>query len=115
MKLLLDENLSRRLVPFLQNDYPESTHVAFVNLQSSTDLQIWEYAKLHGFVVVTRDADFYELSLHNQLNAPKVIWLRISNVVKSEVLSLLLKHEGFVKEQLINKEKVCVEILESRN
>ena len=111
MKLLLDENLSRRLVPFLQNNYPDSTHVALVNLQSSTDLQVWEYAKLNGFVVVTRDADFYELSLLNQVNAPKVIWLRVNNVVKSEVLALLLKHEYFIKEQLLIKEKVCVEIL----
>ena len=53
MKLLLDENLSRRLVPFLQNNYPNSTQVALINLQSSTDLQIWEYAKLHSFVIVT--------------------------------------------------------------
>lgn len=114
MKLLLDENLSRRLVPFLQNNYPNSTQVALINLQSSTDLQIWEYAKLHSFVIVTRDADFYELSLHNQVNAPKVIWLRVSNVAKSEVLALLLNHEHFIKEQLLSKEKVCVEIFESK-
>ncbi len=111
MKLLLDENLSRRLIPFLQNNFPDSTHVALINLQSSTDLQIWEYAKLNGFVVVTRDADFYELSLLNQVNAPKVIWLRVNNVAKSQVLALLLNHEFFIKEQLLNKEKVCVEML----
>ena len=28
MKLLFDENLSRRLVPLLSNDYPDSAHVA---------------------------------------------------------------------------------------
>lgn len=27
MKLLLDENLSRRLIPFLQTDYPGSNQV----------------------------------------------------------------------------------------
>ena len=30
MKLLLDENLSRRLVPFLQTEFPESTPVTLV-------------------------------------------------------------------------------------
>jgi len=35
MKLLLDENLSRRLVPFLQNDYPGSTQVVLVGLESA--------------------------------------------------------------------------------
>lgn len=30
MKLLLDENLSRRLVPFLQNAYPGTTQAVLV-------------------------------------------------------------------------------------
>jgi hypothetical protein len=33
MKLLLDENLSRRLVPFLQHDYPGSTQVALTLIE----------------------------------------------------------------------------------
>lgn len=33
MKLLLDENLSRRQVPFLQNEFPGSTQVALVGLE----------------------------------------------------------------------------------
>ena len=45
MKLLLDENLSRRLVPFLLTAYPESTQVVLVGLEAASDVQIWEYAK----------------------------------------------------------------------
>jgi predicted nuclease of predicted toxin-antitoxin system len=63
MKLLLDENLSRRLVPFLLTAYPESTQVVLVGLEAASDVQIWEYAKAHDFVIVTQDADFEELSL----------------------------------------------------
>ncbi len=37
MKLLLDENLSRRLVPFLLNDYPESTQVVLLGMERSGD------------------------------------------------------------------------------
>lgn len=33
MKLLLDENLSRRLVPFLQNNFPGTTQVALIGLE----------------------------------------------------------------------------------
>lgn len=32
MKLLLDENLSRRLAPFLQTDYSGSSQVALLGL-----------------------------------------------------------------------------------
>lgn len=37
MKLLLDENLSRRIVPFLQADYPDSTQIALANMESASD------------------------------------------------------------------------------
>jgi predicted nuclease of predicted toxin-antitoxin system len=33
MKLLLDENLSRRIVPFLQTDFPGSSQVVLEGLQ----------------------------------------------------------------------------------
>ncbi|MFO1263738.1 MAG: DUF5615 family PIN-like protein [Rhodoferax sp.] len=63
MKLLLDENLSRRLVPFLQHDYPGSTQVVLIGLESASDTDVWQRAKDDGYVIVTRDADFQELSL----------------------------------------------------
>lgn len=58
MKLLLDENLSRRLVPQLADLFPGSTHVASVGLLQATDARLWEYAKAHDFAIVTADADF---------------------------------------------------------
>lgn len=111
MKLLLDENLSRKIVPFLQNDFPETTHVVLENLEAASDNEVWNFAKLNNFVIVTKDADFYELSLTNNENAPNVIWLRILNTSKNEVLKLLLNHHVFIKDQLENKSKVCVEIV----
>ena len=58
MKLLLDENLSRRLIPFLQDSYPGSSHVMLEGLEGVDDKAVWNYAKEHGFVLVTKDADF---------------------------------------------------------
>ena len=75
MKLLLDENLSRRLVKRLADLFPGSTHVAFEALLQAPDTRIWEYAKAGGFAIVTADADFYELSTVFG-PPPKVIWLR---------------------------------------
>ena len=40
MKLLLDQNLSRRLIPALEIHYPESTQVALIGLEKSTDKEI---------------------------------------------------------------------------
>ena len=40
MKLLLDQNLSRRLVPFLQHDYPGSNQVLLLEMESATDFSV---------------------------------------------------------------------------
>ena len=63
MRLLLDQNLSPRLVPELVDLYPDSTHVREVGLQTADDDRVWRYAAEHGFVVVSKDADFHERSL----------------------------------------------------
>ena len=34
MKLLLDENLSKRLVPFLQHDFPGTTQVVLLGMNA---------------------------------------------------------------------------------
>lgn len=46
MKLLLDENLSRRVVPFIQHAYPGSTQVALLGMENAAnkyDLSINRY------------------------------------------------------------------------
>ena len=63
MKLLLDENLSRRIVPFLQNAYPGSTQVVLTGMERASDAAVWEYAKTNSFVIVTKDSDYYDMSL----------------------------------------------------
>jgi predicted nuclease of predicted toxin-antitoxin system len=75
VKLLLDENLSRRLVSRLTDLFPGSTHVALEGLLQASDQRLWEYAKAKGFAIVTADADFYELGTAFG-PPPKVIWLR---------------------------------------
>lgn len=75
MKLLFDENLSRRLVARLFELYPGSVHVAEASLLERPDREIWDFARTNGFIIVTTDADFYELAAALG-PPPKVIWLR---------------------------------------
>ena len=57
MKLLLDQNLSPRLVHRLADIYPNSTHVAEVGLDRSFDREVWEYARQHDYIIVTKEAE----------------------------------------------------------
>ena len=52
MKLLLDQNLSPRLVTILSAVYPGSTHVRAVGLRAADDDRVWTYAAEQGFVIV---------------------------------------------------------------
>ncbi|MDZ4255937.1 MAG: DUF5615 family PIN-like protein [Sulfuritalea sp.] len=109
MKLLLDENISRRLVPFLQTEFPESTQVTLVGLEQADDRTIWRYAKENGYIIVTRDADFEELSaIHGA--PPPVIWIRIPNHAKSVLLKLLLTHRAVLQDTLHEKGVACIEL-----
>ncbi|EKD23188.1 MAG: hypothetical protein ACD_83C00012G0004, partial [uncultured bacterium] len=78
MKLLLDQNISRKLTPDLQRLFPGSSHVFILNLHQASDLEIWNYARDNDFIIVTQDSDFFEKSLIFGF-PPKVIWLRSAN------------------------------------
>lgn len=63
MKLLFDENLSPRLTALLATEYPGSAHVHLVGLGAALDADVWAYARAEGYVVVSKNADFFELSV----------------------------------------------------
>ena len=87
MKLLFDQNLSPRLIEKLTDIFPNSTHVHLKGLDRATDDEVWKWAQEHGFTIVTKDADFNELSILRGF-PPKIIWIRADNctTAKSEVL-----------------------------
>ena len=63
MRLLLDQNLSERLVKRLAKDFPGIIHVAMVGLEKDSDEAVWIYARDHQHLIVTKDADFAELEV----------------------------------------------------
>lgn len=109
MKLLLDENLSRRLVPFLQNAYPGSSQEVLLGMESASDREIWQTAKENNFVVVTRDADFEELSVVLG-QPPKIIWLKVKNQTRAAILKILIDNLITIEDALITKDLACVEL-----
>ena len=92
MKLLLDENLSRRIVPFLQDTYPGSTQIALLGMETASDLKVWHHARENDFIIVTKDSDFYDLSLLKGF-PPRVIWILSGNVSKNAIVQLLVDNE----------------------
>lgn len=96
MKLLFDQNLSPRLLDRLADVYPETQHVFWLEMGEADDRQIWDYAKQNGYVIVTRDADYNDLSLIRGF-PPKVIWIRRGNCSTQEIEQLLRVAEGTIR------------------
>lgn len=107
MKLLLDQNLSHRLLRALNKFYPGSTHVRLIGLEKARDADIWDYAKTHGFIIVSQDADFQELAqLHG--SPPKVIWLQSANTSTEAMRALLMAEHRRIEQFLQDREPSCL-------
>ena len=93
MKLLLDENLSHRLVARLEDAFPGTVSVDYVELRSQPDIAIWAYAAAQGFAIVSKDEDLRQLSFFRG-HPPKVIWLDVGNAGTDRIAGLLLRNKN---------------------
>jgi predicted nuclease of predicted toxin-antitoxin system len=91
LKLLLDQNISHRLLPFLITRFPDSTHVRTAGLATASDSEIWTYAREHQYVIVTRDVDFLDNFLVRGA-PPYVVWLNCGNSSTGAIAAILLRH-----------------------
>ena len=91
MKLLFDHNLSPRLVASVADLYPDSIHMRDVNLSTADDATVWAYAARYGLTIVSKDADFHQLSFAVG-TPPKVIWIQRGNCSTGHVETLLRAH-----------------------
>jgi predicted nuclease of predicted toxin-antitoxin system len=97
VKLLLDQPLSRRLVPLLQGAFPGTSHVVLHGLDRADDALVWEFALREGFTIVTKDDDFQLLSF-SRGHPPKVVLLRSGNGPTSQVLEILLRARPIIEQ-----------------
>jgi predicted nuclease of predicted toxin-antitoxin system len=105
MKFLLDENISRRIIPLLGDSLGEVTYL----ISPKTDLVppvsdhlVWKYAKENGYNIITRDDDFIKLSL--LLGAPpKVVYLNTGNLNNSNLAEILKNNADQIKDFILSE------------
>ncbi|HEY8906053.1 MAG TPA: DUF5615 family PIN-like protein [Rhodoferax sp.] len=94
----------------MQHDYPDSSQVVLLGMESASDKEVWQKAKDDGYVIITRDADFQELSLVWG-QPPKVIRLKTLNQSRAATLKVLLENRDFIIESLVERDLASVEIV----
>lgn len=109
MKLLFDQNISRKIILKLKNHFPESERVVDLGLENSSDKKIWEYAKSNDLIIVTFDADFYNFSIVWGF-PPKIIWKRSFNQTTSFVEQLLIEYHSSISLFIADRNLACLEL-----
>jgi predicted nuclease of predicted toxin-antitoxin system len=108
MKLLLDENLSRRLIEAIDDLFPGSIHVTQAGLSRATpDRKIWDYALHNGFVILTADTDF--ITLADAFGpTPKVILLENCDYPTSEAARVIRGNAAPIAKFETNQEPLLI-------
>jgi predicted nuclease of predicted toxin-antitoxin system len=110
VRLLFDENLSPKLVAVLADVFHDSAHVDRVGLGSGSDNEVWEYAKVNGFILVSKDSDFYDKSaLYG--HPPKVIWIRRGNCSNRQIHMLLRNKADAIQTFGYNPDLSCIRVM----
>jgi predicted nuclease of predicted toxin-antitoxin system len=109
VKLLLDHNLSHKLVTRLAGVYPDSTQTRLLRFARAADPEIWFYARTHGFVIVSKDNDFAELAVLRGA-PPKVVWLRLGNCSSAAVERLLRENVQVIEDFVNHPEQFVLEL-----
>lgn len=109
MRLLFDNNLSPILASKLRRQFPGSSHVFTLNIHTLSDEALWEYARAHTFVVVTKDVDFIELQFLRGY-PPKIVWLTTGNASTARTIEVLRRNIGSIRAFGKNKHSGCLVI-----
>ncbi len=109
MKLLFDENISFKLCKKLEDIYPDSTHVRFVNLENKDDSEIWQFAREESYIIVTQDSDFNDMSILKGF-PPYVVWIKTGNSLVSEIENILRTQSIRIREFFENETIGLIEI-----
>lgn len=110
MKILVDQNISFRLLQHISNTFSEVEHIKALGLTNASDYQIFISARQQGFTaVLTQDEDFYSLLLEHG-PPPKIIWLRTGNCSTSFLAKVILRNAELIQTFLEDAGQDCLEI-----
>ena len=98
MKLLLDANLSWRLISSLKTAFGECVHVNNTSLSHPPkDSDIWQYAKDNNYTIITQDSDFLNF-LEVKSYPPKIILVKAGNINTEQMKKILLQAKQSIIE-----------------
>jgi predicted nuclease of predicted toxin-antitoxin system len=98
MKILLDANISWKLIELIKPAFPDCLHADHIGLAfPAKDIEIWHYAKENNCIIITKDSDFVSLLEINGY-PPKIILLKTGNCKNNALAEVIIKAENGIKD-----------------
>ncbi|MGP1273986.1 MAG: DUF5615 family PIN-like protein [Caulobacterales bacterium] len=79
LAFLVDVHLPPALARWLSDQRTDAVHALDLGLERASDTKLCEQAVCEGRIVITKDADFLNLSLRYE-PAVRVLWVRVGNM-----------------------------------
>ena len=110
MKLLLDANISWRIIKLVENDFSDCLHAKDIKItQPVKDLEIWNLQNKTTLPYLTHDDDFEKLLLLKGA-PPKVIILKTFNKNTKQIAELLISKREIIESFISNQDLMILEI-----
>jgi len=98
MNFLIDAQLPPALARLITSLDHYAVHVEEAKLLLATDETIWDYARKHQLIIITKDEDFKNMLLLTTTSRTPVVWVRIGNCSNAELtrmISVLIRSPGW--------------------
>jgi len=106
MILIIDTQLSPSLSLFLNKNFGvEAYSLQYLKMESSTNIEIYNFAHSKNAVVITKDEDFITL-LDRFGSPPKIIWITIGNTSNQNMRTVLINKWKLVCDLLSHNDIV---------
>ena len=110
MKIIIDENISSRLISRIQYVFPDVEHVKTLGLMTVNDFTIFMFARQNAYdAILTLDEDYFNLQLTHGM-PPKIIWLRVGNCSTNALAQVILNNVDTIYAFLFDPQLECLEI-----
>ena len=105
MKLLLDANLSWRMILILQQHFTACYHVDHIKELNAPakDSEIWQYAKENNLIIITNDEDYVDL-INLKGFPPKVVLFKTGNQSRLFISNFLIQRKNEIQVLVESKE-----------
>jgi predicted nuclease of predicted toxin-antitoxin system len=110
MKILIDQNISYRIMAMIQNELWQVEHIKNHDLVNANDFEIFMFARQNKYeAILTLDEDFQLLQLvHEQ--PPKIIWIRIGNCSTKKLAETIKTNTSTIQYFLDDTLSDCLEL-----